>query len=278
MHTTKVITYVFLVAMAAAKNVVDLNAINAAFQNEAVHKRDAKNIVDLNEFKSAIEAEVEDAGFSKRDAKYSVDLTKLQDAVRHEVESYDKRGEDQFRFIIDEDDSKSNVLQSLLPQIQAISIMSGYIRDNEKLSIKTELTNETMIIVAPTNEAIAGKLSGLKPWEFPNPITDKMDDETVERILSQNIESFLNNHIVTNFEQNLSINKEDKLIETKLVNGDLLKIKQDETTQKFAVEVIHKHKNKSTGWIAVQSVKQVDNGFIFIVDDTLVKPKIAGNL
>ncbi|KAK6463154.1 hypothetical protein DFJ63DRAFT_108604 [Scheffersomyces coipomensis] len=258
-----------------AKFVVDLEALKQAVKVEAegLNKRDAKNVVDLNAFKIALSEEVKAGKVSKRAAKYLIDLSKFQEAVKQEVDSFEKRDEQNpFTFIIDVDDSNSNILQSVLPQIQSISIISGYIRDNEEISVKTELTNETMVIIAPTNDAISNNLGGLKPWEFPNPITDKMSDETVEKVLYKNIESFLQNHIVSNFEQNLIINKEDKLIETNLMNGDLLKIKQHEETEQFEVQVIRKKHKKSTGWIPVQMVKQVDNGFIFIIDETLVKP------
>ncbi|ABN67809.2 hypothetical protein PICST_84683 [Scheffersomyces stipitis CBS 6054] len=247
-----------------AKNVINLDDLKIALEHETIQKREPKNVINLNDFKIALE----ETKSTKSKRKYVFDLASFQQAVSKEGQ--DKREDVQLFFKIDLEDSKQNILQSVLPLIKDISIMSGYIRDNEQISAKTELTNETMIIIAPSNDAISNKLEGYKPWEFPRPIVDS-DDETVEKILKYNLNSFLSHHIVVNFEENLQIENETRTILTKLMNGDSIRIKQDQVTDEFAVQLESK-KGKTQNWIRVESVKQVDNGFIFVIDETLVKP------
>ncbi|KAK6456269.1 uncharacterized protein RJT20DRAFT_135031 [Scheffersomyces xylosifermentans] len=288
-----------------AKNVVDLNGFKEALEHESGNqKRDAKNVVNLEDFKIALQqpgknqkrdaknvVNLNDFKITKRDAKNVINLNDFKIAVKSDTKvkrknvvdlaafkaavesegSNKKRSVEQFLFKIDLEDSKENILQSVLPQIKAISIMSGYIRDNEAISAKTELTNETMIIIAPTDNAITNKLDGFKPWEFPRPIVDA-DDETVEKILKYNLNSFLSHHIVENFEQNLEIDQNSKVIETRLLNGNVVRIKQDQVTDKFSLQTVDKKSGKSSNWINVDTVKQVDNGFIFVIDESLVKP------
>jgi uncharacterized surface protein with fasciclin (FAS1) repeats len=170
-----------------------------------------------------------------------------------------KRLEDQILFKLDEHDCHENILQSILPQVKDISIFAGYIRDNEYVSKKTELTDETTIIIAPSDDAIINKLQGKKPWEFPNPIGGENPDENA----SKNINSFVFGHVIENFEDNLQI--ESHSVVAKLLNGNTLRIKQD-SSHKFLIQL------NDNDWIQVKQVKQVDNGFVFVIDDCLVKP------
>jgi uncharacterized surface protein with fasciclin (FAS1) repeats len=218
------------------KNVVD-------FKKIPHDKREPKNIVNLGKFQE----DVENQAHEKKDGMNAVLIKQL------------KRLEEQVLFKIDEHDCHENILQSILPQVKDISIFAGYIRDNEYVSKKTELTDETTIIIAPSDDAIINKLQGKKPWEFPNPIGGENPDENA----SKNINSFVFGHVIENFEDNLQI--ESHSVVAKLLNGNTLRIKQD-SSHKFLIQL------NDNDWIQVKQVKQVDNGFVFVIDDCLVKP------
>lgn len=236
------------------KNVVTLQELEQSVKNQQ-EKRDGiqkrKNVINLNDFKIAVEDEVN----GKREAKNVISITDFWTTYNPEENA--KRDIDhQVNFKIDEVDCHENILQSILPQIRDISIFSGYIRDNNYISTKTEATDEVTVIIAPTDDAIMNKLNGKKPWEFPLP-TD--NDKNVEK----NSQNFLFGHIIENFEDNLQI--EQQTVLTQLLNGNFLTIKQDVSGNFFI-------KLNDDAWINVKQVKQVDNGFIFVIDDVLVKP------
>ncbi|RLV94369.1 FAS1 domain-containing protein [Spathaspora sp. JA1] len=287
------LTIATLLSTVLAKNVVDLNSFKSNLEDQQdqlekrknvvdlLHdKRQPKNIVDLNKFKQPIKKDVinlEEFKIGKREAKNVFDLTKLQ---QHSQQGITKRQEEQqvlsnskhMLFAVDDVDCYTNLLQSILPQIHSISVFAGYIRDNQVLYDKTEFINETMVIIAPTNTAIDSKLSGLKPWQFPNSLTDVKDELKQEELLQENLNSYLNGHIITNFESKLIIGNDDdvtvqQVIIAPLRNGKLVKIKQDSISDKFKVKLMEERE-----WIDVVLVKQVENGFVFVIEDSLVKP------
>lgn len=228
------------------------NVVNLPDEDTKVNDK-RKNVINLNDFKIGVEQEVNN---EKRTPKNVISITDFLNAYNEEAPV--KRDIDhQVNFKIDQVDCHENLLQSILPQIRDISIFSGYIRDNQYISTKTEATDEITIIIAPSDDAIIHKLNGKKPWEFPLS-TD--NDKNVEK----NCQNFLFGHIVENFEDNLQI--EQQTVLTQLLNGNFLSIKQD-ITNKFSIKV------NMDDWIDVKQVKQVDNGFIFVIDDVLVKPQ-----
>lgn len=259
------------------KNVIDLNEFKPPSR---LSKR--RNVVNLNDFKVALEQEEEQgaaiAPNQKRDAKNLFDITKLgQEAQSNH--KFDKRSGKQqplndkhLLFSVDSVDCYNNLLQSILPQIKLISIFAGYIRDNESINAKTELSNETMVIIAPSDYAIENKLGGLKPWEFPNSVDAAKDDHEQERILKKNLDEFVNGHIITNFESKFIVGTDEdknphRIIIVPLNNGKLVRIRQDQITDEFKVRV-----DGRDDWINVELVRQVENGFIFAINDSLVKP------
>ncbi|KAG7661311.1 uncharacterized protein J8A68_005203 [[Candida] subhashii] len=252
------------------KNVVNLNDFNKE-QPPTLKKR--KNIVNLNDFKVNLEDEA--VSNKKRDAKNVFDITKL----KVDSQPITKRDQQQqilqdkhVLFSINSIDCYNNLLQSILPQMRSISIFAGYIRDNELINSKTELANETMVIIAPTNYAIENKLGGLKPWEFPHSVDNIKDELEQDKILQQNLNEYLNGHIITNFESKLIVGRDEeknphKIIIVPLNNGKLVRIRQDQITDEFKIRVEGRDE-----WIKVDVVKQVENGFVFVINDSLVKP------
>lgn len=245
---------------AMAKNVVDIELLKADIQKEVdgVHeKRAPKNVFDYTHLN------LEGEQITKREPKNVYDMSRL----RLETHGKAKR-------FVDENDQvvmdfpapleNSVLLESILPQIQSISVFSGYIRDNKAISERTELLSESLLIIAPTDESLLTKLDGLKPWEFPLPL---MNDDSDDAVIEDNLADFLSNHVVLDFHDTTSLSLgRDNSIKTKLINGKGIKIKQNAESNTYRIKV------RGGRWIDVQSVRQVDNGYLFIIDDVLSKP------
>lgn len=230
-----------------AKNVYDLNKFKAL--NKEYEKREAKNVYDLNLLKGHQE---------KRSDTSILDITTLASIFEPE---FNKDEAHQIYFEIKDEDSVDNVLQSVLPLISDISIFSSYIRDNANIYDKTGSEYEVMVIFAPTNNAISNKLDDCKPWEFPY----KLGENEVENeiIIQKNIDHFLNSHIISNFEEKIELNS-GSIIKSVLNNGKEIKVKQNVDDNLFQLTL------DGENWIDARYVKQVKNGFIFVIDDVFV--------
>ncbi|EMG46881.1 FAS1 domain-containing protein [Candida maltosa Xu316] len=251
-----------------AKNLPNLAALKAQLEN--ISKRDAKNSFNLAALKEELET------ITKRDAKNTVDLA----ALKEELDTITKREEEQQFFTLEtsgksftfsEVDSHNNLLQSILPQMSSISLFSSFIRQFTDIDAKTANPEGFMLIIAPSNHALETKLNDLKPWEFPKQIDEELSEQEKEDILSENLLTFLDGHLINDFEKNLAIensdSKEDLVVISQLNNGKFVKIKQNQLNQKFAVKLIDQE-----SWIDVEIAKRVENGYIFTIDDSFVKP------
>lgn len=266
------ILYVSVLAhLVVSKNVIDLDLFKESLHEEDHDKRDGKNVIDLEQFEASTQQEQNE----KREAKNVYNLQSLKEGLDDEndkregnvnkpevlEEGSNKGDKRSMQNVIDiqEQDTHQNLLQSILPQLQSITIFTGYIRDDPELAMKTADSKQSMIIIAPSDDSISSKLNNLKPWEFPNELTGNSDDD---RIVSENLKNFLNGHVIVDFKDKF-VTSNDEII-ANLVNGKQVKIKQ-EGSDKFKI---------STGdkWIKVETVKQVDNGYIFVINDVLVKP------
>ncbi|KAI3403920.2 hypothetical protein KGF56_003350 [Candida oxycetoniae] len=253
-----------------AKNIVNF----ADLQNEVAHAHSSitkrKNVFNLSEFVTSLDSN------GKREAKNIFDVSEYL-KVHHLVERDNQQyvlDDNHLTFTLNEADSCNNLLQSILPQLKSISIFAGYIRNNKEIDGKTESIDQHMLIIAPTDEAIETKLRNLKPWEFPRSLESVSNEEEQEKIIKENLENYLFGHIVTNFEDKLTIEKvkgeSGKIVSTTLNNGKTLHIKQNQLNGFFFVKL----SGDENGWIPVETVKQVENGFILIIDDSLVKPSM----
>ncbi|KAI5961195.1 uncharacterized protein KGF55_004120 [Candida pseudojiufengensis] len=258
-----------------AKNTPNLTDILNALKDEST-KTKRKDTVSLSDFVT------ENDSKSKRDAKnkFNIEQFAKSNSKRSDEQQIldGSKGEEESKnndliFTFNASDSFNNLLQSILPQLKSISIFAGYIRGNSNLNSKTESLDSNMLIITPTDDAIENKLSNLKPWEFPKNIDAVTGEKEQDLILQDNLNNFLNGHIVTNFENKITIENDDekgngnkKVVLTTLDNGENLKIKQDLLTQRFYI------KANNLKWIPVDTVKQVENGLIFVINDSLVKP------
>lgn len=266
------ILYVSVLAhLVMSKNVIDLDLLKESLHEEGHDERDGKNVIDLEQLEASTQQEQNE----KREAKNVYNLQSLKEGFggenekretnvnkREVLEEGSNKGDKrsmQNVFDIQEQDRHQNLLQSILPQLQSIMIFTGYIRDDPELAMKTADSKQSMIIIAPSDDSISSKLNNLKPWEFPIELTGNSDDD---RIVNENLKNFLNGHVIVDFKDKF-VTSNDEII-ANLINGKQVKIKQ-EGSEKFKI---------STGdeWIKVETVKQVDNGYIFVINDVLVKP------
>ncbi|KSA02219.1 FAS1 domain-containing protein [Debaryomyces fabryi] len=239
------------------KNVIDLKQFEASTQQDQDEKREAKNVYNLQALKEGLDTENE-----KREAKNVYNLQALKEGLEVENEKTETRNDKrsiQHVFDIEGQNVHQNLLQSILPQLQSITVFTGYIRDDLSLAKKTADSSQSMIIIAPSDDAISNKLNNLKPWEFPTELTGNSDDD---KIVRENLKNFLSGHVIVDFKDKFVTNNDE--IIANLINGNQVKIKQ-EGVDKFKI---------STGndWIKIEIVKQVDNGYIFVINDVLVKP------
>lgn len=179
----------------------------------------------------------------------------------HILNSEGAQGEgiEQVRFRFDESDVHSNVLESILPQLPSIKVFAGYIRDNKDIAASTADKNANLIIIAPTDNSLATKLDGLKPWEFPEKCTDGVSQEEVIR---KNLLNFVSGHVVPDLTQVTSAHCSGFI--ARLLNGKEIKVNQMHNDK---IEIFFEGKP-----ITVENAKRVDNGYLFVIDDVLVKP------
>lgn len=298
-----VLLFWFLVGC-MAKNVFNLDKFKAGVESEKNEKRDAKNVVNLDHVKLGVSSkrdaknvvDASDFKFSKREPKNVVNLDHLKIGVpvpskrdgknvvdgskfkitkrdaKNVVKPFKFAGDDKklvfngFKSkiskrdqqVISTQDSDTTLLQSILPQFKDISIFAGYIRDNEEINSKTESLSESMLIISPTDNSIMTKLNGYKPWEFPKSLDEGNEDD----IVTSNLNYFISNHVVVDFSDfKISGNE----INVKLLSGKDIKIVEENNQIYIVSDGVN---------INVGISKQVDNGFIFIIDDVLVKPQV----
>lgn len=252
-----------------AKNVVSL-----ALLDDLKHlngKRDAKNIVNLADFKFTLDekknhkrkhvvnlADLKLELNDKRDAKNVVELSleELRDRDEPLLADVAKLLHNLKRQQVLVD---GKVLELILPQMRLISVFTGYIRDNADVAKLTEQQDQSLLLVAPTDDAVS-KMSK-KPWEFPREVSGPDADA----IAAANVELFLQSHVATSFVYN------GGEVETKLMNGHRLVIKQDlmSNVDGGAFSVVVPETNEV---IPVMEARQVANGYVLVIDRVLAQP------
>lgn len=226
-----------------SKNVVYLEDLGAAIQKGQNTKREPKNVGSLDALKAAIDKE---NGKDKREAKHVVDIKTL-------LKSHNKRDQNVLL------SSNEILLESLLPQMTSISIFAGYVRDNAEILRQMENKNSFTLLFAPSDDSIATKLNGLKPWEFPNTINN---DDNDDQVIAANINSFLKAHI--SVEQ--AITAQSNEIVTLLLNGKEAVIHNDPNTGTYTLRVDGKN-------VPVKNSRLAGNGVVLIIEDVLAKPE-----
>lgn len=203
-----------------AKNVFYLDTLRAALDKESGNsKRDARNVVSLEDFKHAVDEEQQ--------------LHKRQDVVETDP-----------------------LLQSLLPQVPALSIFSRYLRDDRVLGKRIDEQDAFTLLFAPSDEAIAkySARTGLKPWEYPKDVSHDDTDEAA----NYNINYFLRAHMLTEHAQFGDHNG----LSTVLLDGKKVRLTRDEATDSYTVAVDNKV-------LPVAMVLLAGNGVVFVLGTVL---------
>ncbi|OBA21621.1 hypothetical protein METBIDRAFT_12108 [Metschnikowia bicuspidata var. bicuspidata NRRL YB-4993] len=214
-----------------AKNIVYFDALVSAMNND---KREAKNIVSLDALKAA-----SGSGVYEEEAAGNADP-----AARKRDE------QDVFHM-------SAPLLQSLLPQVPQISVFSSYLRNDARMASQMENAGSFVLIVAPTDEAFArfSASTGKKPWEFPQEVRD---DDTDDQVISANLRHFVEAHVSRPIDRELAENAPITLL-----SGEEMTIERLAGPDSYQVTVGDKQ-------AAVASIRQAENGVVFVVDTLLV--------
>lgn len=145
-----------------------------------------------------------------------------------------------------------------LVQDPQISIFAGYLRDDTELIERLNDGDSYTVVLAPSNTAVAAL--ALKPWQFPIAITGKSEEDQ-DNVANENINSFVTNHVV---------------VDTQLVTA-FDAVKRARTLSGLEVEIFTENnkivvQSKDSKCI-VTKIIQTNNGAIWIMDDSLVKPE-----
>lgn len=223
------------------KNVADLDKLFQAYQEDhsTSNKVKRKNVANLENLEALLKAEQEEAGNTKKRDSASPEAFFREKSKRSQnvITAY-----------------QGPLVQSVLTQVRDVSVFAGYLRDTEDILKKLERT-KFAVIIAPSDHALASKLDGHKPWEFPRDPSDEKD-------AALNIHDFVRAHIVK-FEGDFSeIQDEVALV---LFDGQKVVIRHDPATDSFKVE-------RDNGWVDVVAVYYAKDGAVLVIDDTFVKP------
>ncbi|EEQ39439.1 Fasciclin domain family protein [Clavispora lusitaniae] len=238
------IAVLLFASVALSKNVMNLENLHAAIDKEEKSKRDAKNVVSVDDLWAAIDKE---EGKSKREAK---NVQNIEDFFKN----HNKRNQDVLSTPGDA------LLQNILPSMPSVSIFAGYLRDDAEILSGMEAKETFTFLLAPSDDAIATKLGGLKPWEFPKQVkNDDSDDE----VIASNIDNFLKAHISSD----AAVRAGSSELSTVLLNGKSVIIQSDPATGVYTLQVEGKP-------IPVSSYRSAGNGVVLIIEDVLSKPQV----
>ncbi|KAF3989985.1 hypothetical protein FT663_02036 [Candidozyma haemuli var. vulneris] len=240
------------------KNIADLDALFNAYDQDHPQNEKRKNVANLENLNHLLQEDQENVENDKRDARRVVD----PEALFHDKRDA-RRVVDPKSFFHEKIKRSQHVItamqgplvENVLTQVRDVSVFAGYLRDSE--SLLGELHSAPFaVIVAPTDHALASKLDGHKPWEFPREVEDEND-------ASANIQDFVKSHLVK-FEGDFS-SIQDEVVLLSLDNKRVV-IRHDAATDSFRVE-------SGGRWIDVLAVYYADDGAVLVIDDSFVKPQ-----
>ncbi|CCD26261.1 uncharacterized protein NDAI_0H00870 [Naumovozyma dairenensis CBS 421] len=165
-------------------------------------------------------------------------------------------------------------LDSKLPLFKEIELFASYIRNDPETYTKLSDSNQDLIIIAPTNNAIVNL--SLKPWQFPRDIS-KLEDEKASELdidlaIDENISQFVRSHIVAYDDNRSNILETPKKGEVllKSVNGNEILLKRNEVgslENDFCIA-----STRDNIYHPVERIITSENGVILIIDSCLEWP------
>lgn len=221
------------------------NTFNVAHLEELLqkHKNEKrKNTFNLAHLEHLLQEAQESAENGRRDARRVVN-PKLFFELKH----HEKRSQNVITFL-------GPLVENVLTQVRDVSVIAGYLRDLESLLDQLHKA-PFAVIIAPTDHALANKLNGHKPWEFPR---DPENEEDAEK----NISDFVKAHLVK-FEGDFE--EIDSEVSLHSLSGQKVVIRHDAATDAFSVKLGEK-------WVDVLAVYHADDGAVLVIDDVFVKP------
>lgn len=226
---------------------------------EYLDKREPKNIVEVAKFFQQHEKRknVAKLPLFKSDKREIVDMSSMLDLSIVNRDTYSLADVEAVLALVNKRQELltllSQVIKLVLPQMRDILIFSGMIRDNAAVDAMTESGDKSLLILAPSDDAIS-KLSK-KPWEFP----ESVEGKHLDAVAQNNLDNYLKGHVVEEFVSSFSgstqaVLMNGKTVEiTRLPAGDL-RVSSGSTE----VEVV--------------DIKKQANGYVFVLNDSLVKP------
>lgn len=217
------------------KNVAALEELFAAYKEDHQNEK-RKNTFNLAHLEHLLQEAQESAENNKRDAR-----------LFFELKNHEKRSQNVITFL-------GPLVENVLTQVRDVSVIAGYLRDLESLLDQLHKA-PFAVIIAPTDHALANKLNGHKPWEFPR---DPENEEDAEK----NINDFVKAHLVK-FEGDFE--EIDSEVSLHSLSGQKVVIRHDAATDAFRVKLGDK-------WVDVLAVYHADDGAVLVIDDVFVKP------
>lgn len=157
------------------------------------------------------------------------------------------------------------LLRTKLAVNQDAQIFASYVRDFASIETRFNDKNQYSVVMAPSDSAI--ERLGAKPWEFPERVDPGLSPEEKDRLARKNIKSFITNHIhYGDFDGAVSIlgQKEPEYFDITTEAGTTIKVEPSDDKLKLTT---------SDGVVAtVEKAEKVDNGAIWILDNSLVSP------
>lgn len=269
-----------LFGLSEAKNVVGIEnfhdnegGLHRRFSSEdaQLEARDAKRLpLDIERIID------ENNQLFKRDPKrLPLDINEIIENEKHEKRDGLKNQHD-FKAFSDHLHITPVSLDSKLTSMKETAVFFSYARDDLELSAKLIDENEDLIIIAPSNDAIA-KLSK-KPWEFPADVESMeasgASEREIDNVIRNNVLKFVRSHVVAYDENHSHCDQGAGYITLKSVDfesssshdtdGDILLKRQGDS---FYVASISDKK-----FYQVQKVESAVNGVVLIIDSCLEKP------
>ncbi|CDR39262.1 CYFA0S03e01486g1_1 [Cyberlindnera fabianii] len=208
----------------------------------------AKNVFDLSGLKAELSS-----GKKKRDLPG--DQAPLFQEPPSNIPIYIPEGEEPQR--------GPTLLTSGINTNRAISVFAGYVRDDVAVSQLCNDRKKQTVVFAPSDAGI--ETLNLKPWQFPTPVDDSKSEEEIAATIASNADDFVKSHMIDGtvpFEALDSDNQKGALLET--LNGKRIKLVNDDGD--YYVNAV----DGSNEWLKVESVTNVDNGAILVIDKPLV--------
>lgn len=158
------------------------------------------------------------------------------------------------------------LLTSTISTHRQISLFASYVRDNIEMSNKFNSKNSLSIVFAPTDLAIQSL--DLKPWQFPNPLSSEATEEELDTIISSNTNDFVLSHVIDGEVPFKALTDTKKGVQLVTENNKIVKLVNDNGDYYVAAVNTGFPEN----WIKVESIVEVDNGVLLIIDQSLSIP------